>query len=1340
MAITAEARNDIITLVVGMFDAAPGNAVLTDLVAAFESGQSLAQLAATLATSTQFTSVYPNFLTAEAFATKLVETLVGDEVPASEKAWAVDQLVAEVNAGRSFGEVAFIAIQALSAVPEDEPNWGNGAARLNNKVEVATFFTVDRLQSGATLEELQAVIADVTSSQASVDAAEAAIDLNITTFSLSGQASVNEGASAIFTLETTGVDAGSSVAYTLTGVDAADVVGGALTGTAIVGSNGNATITVALAADLETEGAETLQLALDNGRATSSTTVNDTSVDPVFTVVAGAASANEGSTITFEVSADAAINGSRDITVSGIDAADATSIPTTVDLVDGKGTVTIELSNDATTEGAETVTVAVGGASAATTVNDTSVTPVLGTDEVSGTIVSGQGTAIILPSSLLGNDTDSTGATATGTPTLVAGSAVNGEVFITQDGNFLFVGASGARTGSFQYEIDGITGQQGTVNVTLNTAPVLTTSAIAAVEDTAIVGSVTAVDADNDTLTFTYTALNGTVVGDGANFTYTPNADFNGNDTITVVVNDGFASVSQDIAVTVAAVDDAPAAVSPAPAAVQVNAGSTVVVDLTQYATDVDSPTLTYTADTATTVNGGSISITGNMATITYPEGGGVAALGDDSFTFSATDGTTPVNGVTVNLNVTNTAPVAADVALSAKSGITQTVDVVSLASDADGNTLTPTVTIGSLSSGGSAEVINGEIVYTSTIGFVGTETVKFTVNDGFGGVSEEKTITFTVVANTGGTSGADLLFGSTAAEVIDGLAGNDTITGGGGLDTITGGTGDDRVTFSDAAVQILGAAGQDTLVVNSDAVASTFDLSLATNQNTDASSTNSLGNRVIIRTFENLDASKASGNITLTADNTATTSVKTGSGTDTLTFTNATGAVSVETNDGADTITFTAAAPTFTVDAGGGNDTITTNNNNNVITGGEGNDTVTVGTGTDNIDGGAGNDRFVYNGNLTSADTVAGGDGTDTIRVNAGVNDTVYTNVTTVETIELAAAGTTTLGAKAQAAGIVNVNGAGGAETISATAYTAGLTFNAGATGASVATGSGNDTFVFAAGELDSGVTLDGNGGTDTISFANSAAHNATLDFDDISDIESVVYSDADGSGTAADAHTLTIEAAASTTNTITIDASAITSTNDTLAITNAAGTAQKFNITGGAGADTLAGAAGADTLNGGGGNDTITTGNGNNVVDGGAGNDTVTVGTGNDNVTGGAGNDTVIFVANLTSADTVAGGDGTDTVSTNAGRVDSDFTNISSVETLTLASTGNTTLGTTAQAAGIVTVNGNGGAETISATAYTAGLTINAGATGASIATGSGNDTFVFAAGELDSGVTLD
>lgn len=90
-------------------------------------------------------------------------------------------------------------------------------------------------------------------------------------------ATVDEGSSVTFTLNTAGVDAGTSVAYGLTGIDAADLVDGTqLSGNFVVDADGSTDITVALAADAATEGAETMTLSVAG--KTASVTVNDTSL------------------------------------------------------------------------------------------------------------------------------------------------------------------------------------------------------------------------------------------------------------------------------------------------------------------------------------------------------------------------------------------------------------------------------------------------------------------------------------------------------------------------------------------------------------------------------------------------------------------------------------------------------------------------------------------------------------------------------------------------------------------------------------------------------------------------------------------------------------------------------------------------------------------------------------------------------------------------------------------------------------------------------------------------------------------------------------------------------
>ena len=140
---------------------------------------------------------------------------------------------------------------------------------------------------------------------------------------LAGSASVNEGAVASFTLNTTNVAAGTSIAYLITGVSEADIAGGQLSGTAIVNTSGVANISVAIAGDSSTEGVETLTVTAQG--ASASVLINDTSVAPLptYNLLAGSASVDEGSVASFTLNTtNVAAGTSINYTITGVNTAD----------------------------------------------------------------------------------------------------------------------------------------------------------------------------------------------------------------------------------------------------------------------------------------------------------------------------------------------------------------------------------------------------------------------------------------------------------------------------------------------------------------------------------------------------------------------------------------------------------------------------------------------------------------------------------------------------------------------------------------------------------------------------------------------------------------------------------------------------------------------------------------------------------------------------------------------------------------------------------------------------------------------------------------------------------
>ena len=198
------------------------------------------------------------------------------------------------------------------------------------------------------------------------------------TYSISrASTAVDEGSTASFTLSTTNVAAGTAVAYTVSGVSSADVVGGALSGSVNVGSNGQATISIPIAADNLTEGTETLTVTSQG--ASASTTINDTSTTPAvptYGVSATSASINEGSIATFTLSTTNVAAGTAvAYTVSGVSSADVVggALSGSVNVgSNGQATISVPLAADNLTEGTETLTVTAQGKSASVAINDTS--------------------------------------------------------------------------------------------------------------------------------------------------------------------------------------------------------------------------------------------------------------------------------------------------------------------------------------------------------------------------------------------------------------------------------------------------------------------------------------------------------------------------------------------------------------------------------------------------------------------------------------------------------------------------------------------------------------------------------------------------------------------------------------------------------------------------------------------------------------------------------------------------------------------------------------------------------------------------------------------------------
>ena len=369
-------------------------------------------------------------------------------------------------------------------------------------------------------------------------------------------------------------------------------------------------------------------------------------------------------------------------------------------------------------------------------------------------------------------------------------------------------------------------------------------------------------------------------------------------------------------------------------------------------------------------------------------------------------------------------------------------------------------------------------------------------------------------------------------------------------------------------------------------------------------------------------------------------------------------------------------------------------------ITGGAGNDGFTLGgSSDDSVNGGAGIDTITMaNGSLATTDKINGGDGVDILVLTGtadfNVADTQFTGVTSIERLSVSNASTIsadmTVAAStlAKAAGIVRFSDATTLD--SALNVTLATAYNATAVTIDVADVADNANFTITAAGTTATITVqgdvDGFDATDAVTGGSTTGDTIILSaggagtLNTIVDIENITVTATDSAVSFTSTDTLLT---AATTQALTVNASAST-TNTTMTFAN--GTTHAIIYTG------------------------------NSAVD------SITGGAHNDNLTLGGGNDFAVYnSANFTSADTISGGDGNDTIeiADAATVIDSDFTRITSIETLNVVggnASANVTLDALALAAGVASVIGGTAADTIAVTSgFTGSLRVTLGGTAA-------------------------
>ena len=616
-------------------------------------------------------------------------------------------------------------------------------------------------------------------------------------------------------------------------------------------------------------------------------------------------------------------------------------------------------------------------------------------------------------------------------------------------------------------------------------------------------------------------------------------------------------------------------------------------------------------------------------------------------------------------------------------------------------------------STGGADATVNFK-GFSASVGAVNAKTIDASGMTSQGAADAGLVMTASSTSVTGqaitGSGTQDTLYGGGGNDVINGGAGNDSIVAGSGVDNLNGGDGNDTIDFTSAgnfttSDSVDGGAGTDKLrLTDSDA-------------GTISAGTTSISNISNIETLSLSDAAATSVNITrfgglsnlefaLGVNGTPTYSNLVGPVTVTYVGAATTAATdtvtaSLKTDSGSDTLTVTLApSANATNDFGnlsGANfETVAINasrsSTNTTSTAALLDLTNTSGTTAVTVSGVTTLATVISSTALASFDASAN---------SAGVNATM-----TASTVALTATGTSAADTLVSGAGADNISGGDGNDSISSGAGADTInggggddTLDGGAGADSISGGGGTDSLITSSGAD----TLDGGDGTDTLTISSAAYTN--ISGYTLSGIETLNANSLGFTSTVAQFQGIT-----TFTN-----ASAVTFT-DAGTITGKAGVTS-HTLADGTNTVTLYSAAAADQ-----------------AVVGGTGADTINISstylTVLDTITGGAGADTVNVTGNTASAATtwIDAISGVETIT-----FANTTTNVSITPVTAVAGAATLTIDTTAMTSGILTFSGanetNGGTFIVSAGA---GADVITGGSGAdSIYGGFGGDSITGGAG---------
>ncbi len=408
------------------------------------------------------------------------------------------------------------------------------------------------------------------------------------------------------------------------------------------------------------------------------------------------------------------------------------------------------------TDGTHTAHIAMAGNYAATTfqaasdgrggVNVTilATAPVAGAD--SYPTATGQTLTVSAASGVLANDADPNGLPLTAT-LAVGGAPAHGTLTLNANGSFSYTPTAGfTGSDSFKYVAVDAQGSSAPATVTLtvgSTIPTLRPDSYGVATGQTLTVNAAAGVLANDTDPNGQTLIAAVATGAGpqhgslslnanGSFTYTPTAGFAGTDTFNYIAHDSVAS-GPPTAVTITVGAALP---NSTPDTYSVTAGQTLSAPQATgvLANDTDPNGLTLTAALAPGggVLHGVLSLNANGAFTYTPTAGFV---GQDHFTYIASDGVASGALTLVTLNVAGGAPTGQPDSYSGAAGQSLTVSAASgvLANDTDPNGLTLTAALaagGGPAHGSLTLNANGAFTYTPNAGFAGADSFTYIASD----------------------------------------------------------------------------------------------------------------------------------------------------------------------------------------------------------------------------------------------------------------------------------------------------------------------------------------------------------------------------------------------------------------------------------------------------------------------------------------------------------------------------------------------------------------------------------------------------------------------------------